>query len=95
MNTFFDESGLLNIDDIVLEQPSFMTIMSDNMVTTAELEEQSKRVVDILKELEQELSEKQIDKVRNLLAEISVMVTIRSIYDAQTNTGKNCLHITK
>ena len=32
MNTFFDELGGLNIDDLILQQPSFQKIMEDNMV---------------------------------------------------------------
>ena len=39
MNTFFDESGGLNIDDLILQQPSFKKIMEDGIVTEEELAE--------------------------------------------------------
>ena len=83
MNTFFDESGTLNIDDIILEQPSFKKIMEDGVVTDEELAEQKERVIDLLKKLEHNLSPEQIDQVRELLAEISVLVAVRNMYDKE------------
>lgn len=76
MNTFFDESGSLNIDDLILQQSSFKKIMEDGVVTEEELAEQKERVVGLLKKLEQDLSPEQIDQVRELLAEISVLVAV-------------------
>ena len=81
MNTFFDETGTLNIDDLILEQPSFKKIMEDGVVTDEELAEQKERVIALLKKLEQNLTPKQIDQVRELLAEISVLVAVRNIYE--------------
>lgn len=81
MNTFFDESGTLNIDDLILEQPSFQKIMEDGVVTDEELAEQKERVIALLKKLEQKLTPEQIDLVRELLAEISVLVAVRNIYE--------------
>ena len=83
MNTFFDESGTLNIDDLILQQPSFKKIMEDGVVTDDELAEQKERVIFLLKKLEQNLSPEQIDQVRELLAEISVLVAVRNIYDKE------------
>lgn len=76
MNTFFDESGGLNIDDLILQQPSFQKIMDDGVVTDEEVAEQKERVVSVLKKLEQNLTPAQIDQVRELMAEISVLVAI-------------------
>lgn len=76
MSTFFDESGALNIDDFILQQPSFKKIMEDGMVTDEELAEQKERVIILLKKLEQNSTPEQIDQVRELLAEISVLVAI-------------------
>lgn len=76
MNTFFDESGGLNIDDLILQQPSFQKIMEDGVVTDEELAEQKERVVSVIKKLEQNLTPAQIDQVRELMAEISVLVAI-------------------
>ncbi len=76
MNTFFDESDSLNIDDLILEQPSFQKIMEDGVVTDEELAEQKERVIALLKKLEQNLTPEQIDQVRELLAEVSVLVAL-------------------
>lgn len=80
-NTFFDETGLLNIDDIILQQPSFQKIMADGIITEEELTEQSNRVIAILKSLERNLSSEQVEKVRELLAEISVLIATRAMYN--------------
>lgn len=78
MNTFFDESGGLNIDDLILQQPSFQKIMEDGIVTEEELAEQKERVIAILKNIEQNSTSEQIDQIRELLAEISVLIAINT-----------------
>lgn len=81
MNTFFDKTGSLNLDELIMEQPSFKQIMADGVVTEAELEEQGERVKHLLQTIEQSFTSEQIDLVRELLAEISVLVATRGIYD--------------
>ena len=83
MNTFFDESGTLNLDELILNQPSFKQIMEDGIVTESELTEQGQRVTNLLKQMEQTFSPAKIDQVRELLAEISVLVAARGIFDRQ------------
>lgn len=83
MNTFFDETGSLNLDELILNQPSFKKIMEDGVVTEEELTEQGQRVSNMLKQMEQSLSPAQIDQVRELLAEISVLVAARGIFAKQ------------
>ena len=79
MKTFFDESGGLNIDELILQQPSFQKIMEDGIVTEEELAEQKDRVITILKKLEQNSTSEQIDQIRELLAEISVLIAVNNI----------------
>lgn len=86
MNTFFDNNGMLNIDELIVEQPSFIKIMEDGVVTEEELLEQSKRVESILKDIENTASPETIEKVRHLLAEVSVLVAIKQIHSS-TSTG--------
>ena len=83
MNTFFDENNNLNIEDLVYEQPSFLKIIEDGIVTEDELAEQSARVISRLKSCESKANAEQIEEVRNLLAEISVLVAARSIFERQ------------
>ena len=79
MNTFFDNCGTLNIDEIIVNQPTFIKILEDRVVTEQELQEQSTRVTNLLKEIEANASPEIIEKVRQLLAEISVLVAINKI----------------
>lgn len=83
MNTFFEEEGTLNIEDLVMEQPSFKKIMEDGIVTVEELEEQSQRVIRSLKAFEKDATSEQIDMVREILAEVSVLVAARGIFEKQ------------
>lgn len=83
MNTFFDNTGSLNLDELIMQQPSFRKIMEDGIVTEEELAEQGQRVKDLLMKMEQTLSPDQIDQVRELLAEISVLVATRGIFEGQ------------
>ena len=83
MNTFFDETGLLNIEDFILEQPSFKRIMADGIVTEEELNEQSNQIIGLLKEIEKTATPEMIEQISKLLAEISVLIAARSVYEKQ------------
>ena len=83
MNTFFEEDGILNIDDLIMEQPSFQKIVEDGMVAEEELQQQSKRVIDSLKAFELSASPEQIDQVREILAEVSVLVAVRNLFEKE------------
>lgn len=83
MNTFFEGEGILNIDDLIMEQPSFQRIMEDGIVTAEELKEQSGRIIASLKEFERAATSEQIDQVRELLAEICVLIAARQIFEKQ------------
>ena len=52
--------------------------MEDGIVTEEELAEQKDRVIAILKKLEQNSTSEQIDQIRELLAEISVLVAVQN-----------------
>ena len=66
---------------LIVEQPSFIKIMKDGVVTEEELQEQSKRVEAILKHIEQTSSVEAIGKIRRLLAEVCVLIAIRTIHE--------------
>ena len=72
----FDEKGLLNTEDLIMNTPSFQKIVEDQVITEEEIREQSERVANILKEIEEKCNDEQIELVRNLLAEVSVFVAI-------------------
>lgn len=70
---FFDENGMLRLDEMVAEQPTFKKIMEDQVVTDAELEQQANLVVSILKRIEETFPPEYLKQVEELLAETSVL----------------------
>lgn len=83
MNSFFAGDGVLNIEELVYQQPSFLKIIEDGKVTEDELKEQSARVERSLREFENIASEDMIDRVRGILAEVCVLVAARQLFDKQ------------
>ena len=69
----FDKEGILNIDELVAQRPTFRKIMED----------QANLVVNLLKKLEQTLSPGQLSEVENLLAEMSVLYAIHQYKEIQ------------
>lgn len=74
----FDQYGNLNIDDLIAEQPSFQKIMADGVVTPEEIQKQSTRVTTLLQDFEQTATPDQINQMREILAELSVLVAINN-----------------
>lgn len=52
MITFFDKGGYFNLDEIVVQRPSFKKVMEDKIVTDEEVLEQANLVISLLKQLE-------------------------------------------
>lgn len=82
-NSFFDEHGMLNIDEMVLEQQSFKKIMADDIVTDVELQEQGQLVADLYKEVEKNCNEEQLALIKRLIAESAVLQTIYHFHELQ------------
>lgn len=80
---FFDENGILNVDEAVAKQPSFMKIMEDALVTDSELAEQSSRVLALFQKAETELNDTQKELVKDLLVESNVLQAIYQYYQLQ------------
>lgn len=84
MKSLLDKYGNLNIEDIVVNQPSFKRIIEDGIITEEEIEEQSQRVVTKIKEIEAIATTEVKEKMRELLAEMSVLVAISNLKDVTT-----------
>ena len=80
---FFNEKGILNIDEMVANNDSFKRIMEDNTVDENEIKEQSDKVVAMLHQMEKEFSEEQLLKVKELLVETSVLYAIYNYFSIQ------------
>lgn len=81
---FFNEKGILNIDDIVTNNDSFKRIMDDGIVTDEEVKTQSDKIVFMLKDMESRYTESQLFEIKNLLAETSVLYAIYQLNALQT-----------
>ncbi|MBM6890247.1 hypothetical protein [Bacteroides caecigallinarum] len=81
---FFNENGILNIDEMLVNNASFKKIMEDGVVTEEEITAQSEKVIAILHEIEKKYSEEQIEEIKSLLAESSVLFAVYNIYYIQS-----------
>ena len=80
---FFNEEGILNIDEAVLETPSYKKIMEDCIVTEEELLDQAQKVVSMLQTMEKKYNEEQLSEIKALLTESSVLYAVYNIHSIQ------------
>lgn len=80
---FFNEEGILNIDEAVVETPSYKKIMEDGIVTEEELVSQAQKVVSMLQTMEKKYNEEQLLEIKALLTESSVLYAVYNIHSIQ------------
>lgn len=80
---FFDKEGILDIDEMIVNNASFKTIMEDGVISEEEIKAQSDKVVAILHNMETKYSEEQLAEIKNLLAESSVLYAIYNFHSLQ------------
>lgn len=80
---FFDKEGILDIDEMIVNNASFKTIMEDGVISEEEIKAQSDKVVAILQNMETKYSEEQLAEIKNLLAESSVLYAIYNFHSLQ------------
>lgn len=76
----FNEQGILNLDEMIVKEPSFQKIMEDGVVTDEELQSQSERVIELLEEVEQRFSADDLQLIKRLFAETNVLSAIYHYY---------------
>lgn len=81
---FFNQNGILNIDEAILNKESFKKIMEDGIVSEEEIKEQSVKVIGLFKDIENKFSEEQLRDIKDLLAETSVLYAVYNIYSIQS-----------
>ncbi len=84
MNTFFNEDGILNLDEAVMGMESFKRIMEDGVVTDEELMSQAKKVTAMLHKVEDTFTREQSAVVKELLSEMSVLFAVYHYKELQT-----------
>ena len=80
---FFNEEGILNIDEMVVNNASFKAIMEDGVITEEEIKAQSDKVVAMLHDMEAKYNEEQLTEIKNLLVESSVLFAVYNFYSIQ------------
>lgn len=80
---FFNENGILNIDEMVVNSASFKDIMEDGVITEEEIKTQSDKVVAILHDMEAKFSEEQLAEIKDLLVESSVLYVVYNFHSIQ------------
>ena len=80
---FFNEDGVLNIDEMVVNNASFKNIMKDGVITEEEIKAQSDKVVSLLHDMETKYNEEQLAEIKNLLVESSVLYAVYNFYSIQ------------
>ena len=81
---FFNEQGMLNLDEAVMNQPTLKKIMDDGIVTEQEVKEQSERIISILKSMEKNYTEEQQREIKELLVETGVLFTTSQYHALQS-----------
>jgi hypothetical protein len=77
---FFNEEGILNIDEMVVNNASFKSIMKDGVITEEEIKTQSDRVVAMLRDMEAKYSDEQLAEIKSLIAEMNVLYAVYNYY---------------
>lgn len=77
---FFDENGVLNVDDMIANNASFKTIMGDGVVTDEEIKIQSDKVVALLRNIEAKYDTTQLAEIKDLLVEMGVLYAVYNYY---------------
>ena len=80
----FNQKGIWNIDEAILNKESFKKIMEDGIVSEEEIKEQSEKVIGLFKDIENKFSEEQLRDIKDLLAETSVLYAVYNIYSIQS-----------
>jgi hypothetical protein len=80
---FFNEDGILNIDEMIVNNASFKNIMEDGAVTEDEIKAQSDKVVALLQDMETKYTEEQLAEIKKVLVESSVLYAVCNFYSIQ------------
>ena len=70
---FDQDTGTLLLDEYVLERDSYRRIIEDELITDAELVEQTQRVASLLQRLEEVLSPEAKSLATEVLCELAVL----------------------
>lgn len=73
---FIKENGLLDLDSIIINNPSYQKIMEDGIVTDEEIQEQAEKIDAMLKSMKDKYTPEQFSDIQQLIADVSVLIAI-------------------
>lgn len=74
---------LLNVDELIVNRPSFKKIMEDGIVTDKELQEQTELVTNLLKEADRRFNAEDLEFIKELIAETNVLSAVYHYHELQ------------
>ncbi len=84
MRKLFDEkNGLLLLDEIVYEKDSFKSIVQDGIISDSEIMRQAEDVINLLKRIDNELSEPQKELVVDAICELAVLYQVSALHKGE------------
>lgn len=84
-NIFFDNDGSLNINEAIINHPSYKKILEDDVVTEDELKSQCDVVLSLFQKIEEECNEAQKNLIKEMLIETNILNTISKMYHHNTS----------
>lgn len=84
-NIFFDNEGSLNINEAIINHPSYRKILEDNIVTEEELKSQYEVVLSLFQRVEEECNEAQKNLIKDVLIETNILNAISKMYNLNTS----------
>lgn len=85
-----DNHKIIDIEKIIVNEPSYMKIMDDGIITDDELKEQTERVINLMHEAEQHFNDSDLELIKRLIAETNVLSTIFHYYELQNLQDNGC-----
>ena len=76
---FDEENGLLLLDEIVFDSPSYQALLDGHVVIDDEIMTQAERVITLLKEIDSKLSSEDKELVVKVISELAVLYEINAI----------------
>jgi hypothetical protein len=81
---FFNEEGILDLDEMLVNNASFKNIMEDGVVTDEEIRTQAEKVISILRGMEEKYNDEQLEEIKSLPVETSVLYTAYNTHSLQS-----------
>ena len=83
MNTLFDINGLLDLGELVANNPAYKSIMADGIVTDEELKAQAEAAVKSLRRLQEICNDEQQSAIADAISDMAVLFAVYPNYELQ------------